>query len=297
MRVVITGREGQVARALAERAHAHDATVVFVGRPGCDLALPETIAPALVATRPDVIVSAAAYTAVDQAESEPDLAMAINGHAAGVVAAAASEIGVPLVHLSTDYVFDGASERPYRADDPVGPVSVYGRSKLMGEQAVAAACLNHAILRTAWVYSPFGKNFVKTMLRLARTHDLVRVVSDQQGAPTSALDIADGVLQVAANLLDHPQDQSLRGTFHMTGQGETSWAGLAERIFATSQALGGPTARVEPISTQDYPTPARRPANSRLDCSRLKAAHAVALPPWQDSVDACVARLLETQDF
>lgn len=297
MRVVVTGREGQVARALAERAHAHDATVVFVRRPTCDLTLPETITPALVATRPDVIVSAAAYTAVDQAESEPDLAIAINGHAAGVVAIAASEIGVPLVHLSTDYVFDGASERPYREDDPVGPVSVYGRSKLLGEQAVAAACPDHAILRTAWVYSPFGKNFVKTMLRLARSHDLLRVVSDQQGAPTSALDIADGVLQIATNLLDHPQDQRLRGTFHMTGQGETTWAGLAERIFATSQALGGPTARVEPISTQDYPTPARRPANSRLDCSRLKAAHAVALPPWQDSVDACVTRLLDTQDF
>lgn len=297
MRVVVTGREGQVARALAERAYAHDATVVFVGRPECDLALPETISPALLAAQPDIILSAAAYTAVDQAESEDSRATAINGHAAGIIGVAAREIGVPVIHLSTDYVFDGSLQRPYREDDPVGPVSVYGRSKLLGEQTVAAACPDHAILRTAWVYSPFGKNFVKTMLRLARTHDLLRVVSDQQGAPTSALDIADGVLRVAANLLDHPQDRSLRGTFHMTGQGETSWAGLAERIFATSQALGGPTARVEPIATQDYPTPARRPANSRLDCSRLKATHAVALPPWQDSVDACVTRLLEIQDF
>ena len=294
MRVAVTGREGQVVRALLERGVAHGAEVIALGRPGLDLARPETIAVALGKARPDVIVNAAAYTAVDKAESEPGLALEINGAGAGAVAQAAALLGVPVLQVSTDYVFDGSSDRPYQPDDVTAPLGVYGRSKLAGEQAVAAASRNHVILRTAWVYSPFGANFVKTMLRLAGSRDEVSVVADQHGCPSSALDIADGILSVAANLLAHPDDPDMRGTFHIAGTGETTWAAFAEAIFAASASRGGPHARVRPIATADYPTPARRPANSRLDCGTLARRHGVSLPAWLPSVDACVARLLET---
>ena len=292
MRILVTGTEGQVARALAERAAAHRATVVLVGRPRLDLADPASIGPALTETGGDLIVNAAAYTAVDQAEAEPELAHGINGVGAGAVAEAALEMGVPVVHLSTDYVFDGSLNRPYREDDPVAPLGAYGRSKLAGERAVAAYP-NHAILRTAWVYSPFGKNFVKTMLRLAGDRDEVAVVADQRGSPTSALDIADAVIRVCRHLVKRPRDDTLRGLFHMTGSDDTTWAEFAAYIFEQSHSLGGPSARVRPIATADYPTPARRPANSRLDCTKLAATHGVTLPSWRTSAASCVARLLE----
>lgn len=296
MRIVVTGTEGQVARALFERARDKGIELIALGRPALDLARPETVARAIAAARPDVVVNAAAYTAVDQAESDAEQAFAVNARGAATVAAAARAIGAPVVQLSTDYVFDGTLDRPYREDDPVGPVSVYGRSKLAGEQAVAAATPDHVIVRTAWVYSPFGKNFIKTMLGLAETRDLVRVVCDQWGAPTSAHDIADGVLAIAGNLLASRNDD-MRGVFHMTGAGHTSWAGFAERVFAASRALGGPYASVEPIATTAYPTPARRPANSRLDCARLRIIHKVELPPWGEAVDACIVRLLRATSF
>ena len=180
--------------------------------------------------------------------------------------------------------------RPYTEDDPVEPLGAYGRSKLAGEQAVAAATPDHAILRTAWVYSPFGGNFVTTMLRLAETRDELGVVADQRGNPTSAHDIADGVMAVAANLIAD-RDPALRGVFHMTGSGEASWAEFAQAIFAASAASGGPTATVRAITTAEYPTPARRPANSRLDCSLLQARHGVRLGDWREATEAVVARL------
>jgi dTDP-4-dehydrorhamnose reductase len=276
---------------MAERAPA-GVTVVPLGRPALDLERLDTIEPAIVAARPDIVVNAAAYTAVDLAESEPDLAMLVNGEAAGAVASAAARVGVPVIQISTDYVFEGALERPYREDDPVGPISAYGASKLAGEAAVVAANVDHAILRTAWVYSPFGKNFVRTMLRLAETRDEVGVVADQQGCPTDALDIADAVVAVAHNMLARPQDASLRGIFHMSAQGQAVWADVAEAIFAARAAAGAPPVAVKRIATSDYPTPARRPANSRLDCSRLCAIHGVMLPEWRVSLAACVARLM-----
>lgn len=292
MRIAVTGREGQVARALAEMGPAAGVTVVPVGRPDLDLARSASVRPALEAARPDVIVNAAAYTAVDKAESEPDLALAINGAGAGLVAEAAAALGVPVLHLSTDYVFDGSCDRPYREDDPTGPLGVYGRSKLAGEQAVAAATPAHVILRTAWVYAPFGNNFVRTMLRLAETRDEVGVVADQWGCPTSALDIAATLIAVARRLEGGAGSPDLFGVFHMTGQGEAVWADVADAVFARSAALGGPTARVRRIATADYPTPARRPANSRLDGSRLAAAYGLTLPRWRVSVEACVDRLV-----
>jgi dTDP-4-dehydrorhamnose reductase len=241
------------------------------------------------------VVNAAAFTAVDLAESQEEEALLVNGRAAGAVAQAADALGVPVIQISTDYVFDGALERPYREDDATGPISAYGRSKLAGEQAVVAATANHAILRTAWVYSPFGKNFVRTMLRLAETRDEVGVVADQAGNPTNALDIADAILAVAANLFARPNDAPLRGIFHMTAQGEAVWADVAEAIFAERAAAGHAPITVKRIATSDYPTPARRPANSRLDSSKLAASHGVTLPEWRYSLRICVRRLI-TQD-
>lgn len=294
LRIVVTGWTGQVVRAMLERVPA-GVEVVALRRPDLDLAIPKMIAPALRAARPHVIVNAAAYTAVDQAESEPDLAMRVNGEAAGEAARAAAALGVPVIQISTDYVFDGALDRPYREDDATGPISAYGASKLAGERAVAAASDNHAILRTAWIYSPFGKNFVKTMLRLAETTDEVGVVADQHGCPTSALDIADAVLAVARNLVARPQDETLRGIFHMSAAGEAVWADVAEAIFADRERLGGKPVAVKRIATTDYPTPARRPANSRLDCGKLAARHGVTLPAWRGSLATCVERLLKDQ--
>jgi len=292
VRIIVIGREGQVARALAERAPAHGAKAVLLGRPKLDLADPSGIEDILLDTGGDLIVNSAAYTAVDQAESEPELAEAINGIGAGAVAGAAATMNVPVIQISTDYVFDGAAGRPYREEDETRPLGVYGSSKLLGEQAVADATGNHAILRTAWIYSPFGKNFVRTMLRLAADRDEIGVVADQVGSPTSALDIADGVLAVGKNLVEKPQDSALRGIFHMAGEGFASWADFAQEIFAASARLGGPGARVRPIATADYPTPAKRPANSRLDCGKLASIHGVALPPWQTSLEACIRRLV-----
>lgn len=291
-RMVVMGREGQVARSLAERGAASGHfEVVTLGRPLLDLAVPEGLEAVLAESRPDVIVSAAAYTAVDQAENEAALATTVNGVAPGRIAAAAASFSVPVIHLSTDYVFDGGKDGPYREDDPVTPLGVYGRTKLAGERAVAGATENHVILRTAWVYSPFGRNFARTMLRLAESRESINVVADQIGNPTAALDVADGIMAVAENLLgsDAP---ALRGTFHMTGTGEASWADFAEEIFARSAALGGPSAAVERIPASAYPTPARRPANSRLDCAKLADIHGVRLRDWKAAAAETVARLV-----
>lgn len=295
MRLAVTGREGQLVRSLIERAAAGGVTVIPLGRPEMDLAIPETIAAALRAAAPDVIVNAAAYTAVDKAEDEPGLALAINGAGAGAVAEAAAALTVPLVHLSTDYVFDGTGDRPWREDDATAPLGSYGRSKLAGEEAVRRATADHTILRTAWVYSPFGHNFVRTMLRLARTRATLSVVSDQRGCPTNALDLADGIIAVAHNLVEQRAAPNLRGTFHIAGGGDTTWSDFARAIFAASAARGGPSASVVPIVTADYPTPARRPLNSRLDCRKLAREHGVSVPPWQGSLESCVARLLESE--
>ena len=296
MRLAVTGLAGQVVQSLIERGPGAGHSIVAVGRPALDLAGndPEAILAALAAAKPDAIVSAAAYTAVDKAESEPELAFAVNATGAGHVAAAASALGVPLIHLSTDYVFSGEGTAAWREGHATGPQGVYGASKLAGEQAVLTGQPNCAVLRTAWVYSPFGANFVKTMLRLAESRDDLGVVADQHVNPTSALDIADGVLRIAANLLESA-DPALRGVFHMAGTGETNWADFAREIFAQSAAQGGPTANVRAIATADYPTPARRPANSRLDCSRLEAAHGVRLPQWTISLAPVVSRLVRQQ--
>ncbi|MFV0280985.1 MAG: dTDP-4-dehydrorhamnose reductase [Rhodoblastus sp.] len=289
MRVVVTGLAGQVVSSMIERA-PREVELIALGRPQLDLAHRDAVLASLRAARCDVIVNAAAYTAVDKAESEPDLAMRINGDGAGFVAEIAAELGAPLLHLSSDYVFDGALGRPYREDDATHPTGAYGRSKLAGEQKVAAACDNHAILRTSWVYSPFGNNFVKTMLRLGETRAEIGVVADQIGNPTSAIDIADALFAIARRMrTDSSPD--LRGVFHMSGAGEASWADFAEHVFAQAAGHGRAPVAVKRIASAAYPTPARRPANSRLDNGRIKAAFDIALPDWRQSSEACVARL------
>ncbi|QCK88169.1 dTDP-4-dehydrorhamnose reductase [Phreatobacter aquaticus] len=294
MRIAVTGKDGQVTRALQAAAGGAVVTVVALGRPELDLAQPDTILPALAAAAPDIIVNAAAWTAVDQAEAEPAQARAVNQTGARAVAEAAARLGVPIIQISTDYVFDGAKRSPYVETDPVGPTGAYGETKLAGEMAVAAAQPNHAILRTAWVFAPEGKNFVRAMLNLARSRPELGIVADQLGNPTYAPDIAAGIIAVARNLVADSR-VDLRGVFHMTAGGETTWAGFAEAIFAGSRARGGPAAGVRPIATADYPTPARRPANSRLDCSKLEALHRVRLPSWPSGLERCLERLVPAE--
>ncbi len=292
MRLAVTGREGQVVRSLGERASAHGHEIVTLARPELDLGGHEqAIIAAVASVRPDAIISAAAYTAVDRAEDEVDAAFAVNEGGARALARAARELSLPIVHISTDYVFDGRKTSPYTEEDTPAPAGVYGASKLAGERAVMSETPDCAILRTAWVYSPFGSNFVKTMLRLAADRDEVAVVADQCGNPTSALDIADGALAVAEHLIadDLPK---LRGIFHMTAAGEASWAEFAEQIFAVSAGLGGPSAQVRRIDSSQFPTRASRPANSRLDCAKLERIHGVRLPDWHISLEQVLRRLI-----
>lgn len=290
IRLLVTGRNGQVATSLAERALlVPGITIIAAGRPELDLEQPDTVKAAILAARPDIVVNAAAYTAVDKAESEPDRAFAANRDGAGAAAAAAAELGAPLIHLSTDYVYPGDKPAPYVESDATGPLGVYGRSKLEGEQAVMAAHPAPVILRTSWVYSPFGANFVKTMLRVGKDRDVLRVVDDQLGNPTSAIDIADGILRIAPGLVT---GQHTGGTYHYCGEGSVSWCGFARQIFAESAKLGGPSPQVEAITTADYPTPARRPSNSRMETEAFARRFGFRLRPWQEATAETVARLV-----
>jgi dTDP-4-dehydrorhamnose reductase len=293
MKLLLTGRDGQVATALAARAALHPGCeVMILARPEFDLGDARACLDRLGTIDADIMVNAAAYTAVDQAESEPESAMAVNGVGAGELAAWAAARGLPIIQLSTDYVFDGDKLGAYVETDPVGPVSAYGRSKLEGERRVAAANPDHAILRTAWVFAPGGKNFVRTMLRLAESRPEISVVADQVGCPSYAPDIADAILAVARNLLAQPRADGATGAFHLAGLGETHWAGFAEAVFAMSAERGGPVAAVKPITTAQYPTPARRPSNSRLDCRLLAARHGVEMPHWRDALGRCLDKLI-----
>jgi dTDP-4-dehydrorhamnose reductase len=290
MRIAVAGLRGQVATSLIERAGS-GVEVVALGRPAFDLEDRSSVLAGLESARPNVVINAAAYTAVDKAEAEEAIAFRVNGEGAGHVAEAATRLGVPLLHLSTDYVFDGKLDRPYREEDPTGPTGAYGRSKLVGEKLVAERCPDSVVLRTAWVYSPFDANFVRTMLRLNETREEVGVVADQVGNPTSAFDIADALIAIAAKAKGD-SSPALRGVFHMTGSGEASWADFAEAIFREAAARGRRLTRVKRISTADYPTPARRPANSRLDNGKLSRVYGLRLPEWRASLAASCARLI-----
>lgn len=289
MRIFVSGSQGQLARALAERANLRaDTELVYGARPDFDLTRPEDARDAVIAAKPDLVVNAAAYTAVDKAEIEPMLANAVNHVGTKAMAEAARRLAVPIIHVSTDYVYAGRKPEAYVETDPTGPLGVYGQSKLLGEGAVAAVDPWHVILRTAWVYSPFGTNFVKTMLRLATQKDSLGIVSDQLGNPTSAFDLADCILAVSRRLI---ADRSLSGIYHAAGSGDASWFDFATEIFRQQESMGYKVPVLNPITTKDYPTPAQRPENSRLNCTKLKQAFGFEMPPWQQSLQDCLLRL------
>jgi dTDP-4-dehydrorhamnose reductase len=290
--VLVFGAGGQVGRELTQRRPPPGFAVVGLGHAEADIADGAAVARAVSQHRPDVIVNAAAYTAVDKAESEPERAFAVNEAGPRHLAAAAQEAGAVLVHFSTDYVFDGSKATAYAEDDPVAPVSAYGRSKEAGERAVRETAPRHIILRTAWVYAAHGHNFLRTMLRLARERDVVRVVADQHGTPTAAADIADATFAILAKLQDAGENF---GTFHLTNSGRTTWHGFAQAIFARLARRGGRAPRLEAITTADYPTPARRPAMSVLDCGRIERVYGIGLRPWDAALDDAIETLLAAE--
>jgi dTDP-4-dehydrorhamnose reductase len=293
LRLFVTGADGQIARSLREAAQRADDVVVGHGvRPSFDLTRPDGILPGIEAFAPDLVVNAAAYTAVDRAESESDLAFAINREGAGAVADAAARVGAPIVQLSTDYVFDGAKPAPYVETDRPSPQSVYGRSKFEGEQAVAAADLRHIVLRTSWVYAPFGGNFVRTMLRLAGAQDRLRVVDDQIGCPTYAPDIAEAILAIGRRIAAQGWRDAYAGVTHLAGPDAVSWCGFARKIVAQR---GGECIPIDAIGTADWPTLAKRPANSRLATGRLTDLFDLRLPPLEVSLRNCLTRLRDAK--
>ena len=286
LKILISGKTGQVARELQIRL-ADLGELVVLGRDELDLSQPEHIRAQVQAHAPDLIIIAAAYTAVDQAESEPEVANAINATAPGIFAEEAKKLGVPLIYYSTDYVFDGTKEGAYTEDDATNPLSVYGQSKLLGEKAIAATGCDHLILRTSWVYSSHGKNFLLTMQRLLQEKPELRIVADQIGAPTWAGTIAHSTRQ----LIERWQAGAAAawGTYHLTARGETSWFGFAQAIGEQLLAMDKPCALLQAIPSSAYPTPAKRPLNSRLDCSRLAEQWHVTQPDWHTALRECLA--------
>ena len=288
--ILVTGGTGQVGLALRRLSWPEPFRLVAPTRAELDLTNADAIAALFADHSFAAVINPAAWTAVDLAESEPAAAFGANTTAPAWLAEACGTSDTPLVHLSTDYVFDGTLDRPYREDDPFAPLGVYGASKLAGELAVRAIQPRSVVLRTAWVVSPDRVNFLKTMLKLAAERDVVRVVADQQGCPTTAADIAAALQTITLRLI--AERDAPTGVFHFAGAGETSWAGLAEAIFAASRARGGPWATVEPIPTTAYPTPARRPANSRLDCRRIANAYGIIPRDWRAATDEITGQVL-----
>ncbi len=298
-RVLLLGANGQIGTELRSILEG-SCDLHSLTRAEADLSQPETLRPIVRELKPEIIINAAAYTAVDKAESEPELAALINARAPEVLADEAARCGALLVHYSTDYVFDGSKPTPWLEDDATAPLSVYGRTKLAGEQAIAAHCSSYLIFRTSWVFAPRGKNFLLTILRLAAERDRLTIVADQRGAPTSARAIARATVQVLENLRgsgagSRPTSTPLwPGIYHMTCGGETTWHGFAQTILdeaAAADALEGGRPELVPIATSEYPTPAQRPANSVLDNTKLLRRFSVALPHWREALRESVLDL------
>jgi dTDP-4-dehydrorhamnose reductase len=283
--LLILGAGGQVGRVLASRAGTRGRGLAHAA---CDITDRGAVAEALSAPGLSAVVNCAAYTAVDRAESEREQAFAVNAEGAGIVARAAADRGLPVIHLSTDYVYAGAGTEPHREDAALAPVNVYGASKAAGDAAAAASNPAHLILRVSWIFGIYGANFVKTMLRLKREHAELRVVADQQGGPTEARDIADAILAMAAGAA-RPGFADW-GTYHLAGAPDTNWHGFARAIF---ERLGGPAPRLVAIASRDYPTPAARPRNSLLDCSRIRRVFGIERPDWRISLSRVLAQLGE----
>ena len=294
-KILVMGQSGQVARELAKIGPPGegDFELVFAGRAAFDLASGSDVGAFIDALEPVAVINAAAYTMVDKAESEPEAAFRLNRDAPAAMALACAERDIPFVHFSTDYVFDGTKPEPYVEDDPIAPMGVYGRSKAEGEAEVLKTRANCGVLRTSWVYSSFGANFLKTMLKLAETRDEIGVVADQIGRPTWAEDCAHGALRLTTALLE----AEIAGgqVFHLSGAGDASWADFADAIFDCAAARGGPRPTVRRITTADYPTPAKRPANSRLDCAKITATLNWPMRPWRESLATCFGELDQGQ--
>jgi dTDP-4-dehydrorhamnose reductase len=291
LKILATGGGGQVGTELARRAGAWDTEITVLSRGELDITDVEAVRAILRASKPDVVINAAAHTAVDKAESEPDLAFAANRDAPGFIASACAELEVPLIHLSTDYVFDGDTGSAYTESDQVSPLGVYGASKEAGERAVRDTWARHIIMRTSWVYAAHGGNFVRTMLRVGAERDGLRVVADQTGAPTFAGDIADAALAIAKQIAK--QRQAKWGTYHYTAKGHTTWHGLAEAIFDIAEPYLGRRPTIEAITTSEYPTPAKRPVNSVLDCGRIDAIFAPPRREWREGLAEALDELLK----
>lgn len=287
LRILITGKNGQVSQAL-QHSLAGMGELIVLGSDQLDLSQPQLIGARVREIRPDLIINAAAHTAVDQAESEPDLALAINATSPGVLAQEAKTLGIPLVHYSTDYVFDGSKDAPWNEADSPNPLGVYGSSKLAGERAIAEVGGQHLILRTSWVYSLVGRNFLLTMQRLLQEREKLTIVADQIGAPTWAGTIAESTRQLIQRW--QAGDAGQWGVYHLAAGGETSWFGFAQAIGEQLIAAGKPSATLEPIPSSAYPTPAVRPLNSRLDCSLLQREWGVSQPDWHAALLECLAQ-------
>ncbi len=290
MRLMLAGANGQVGWEL-KRSLTPLGDVIALDRQGCDMSRPSELPDIVRELKPDIIVNAAAYTAVDKAEQEESLATLVNGTAAGVLADEARKSGALLIHYSTDYVFDGAKSSPYTEDDPPKPINAYGRSKLAGERAIAESAVDYLILRTSWVYAARGQNFLRTVLRLAREREELQIVADQVGAPTWAREIADAtayIIQQACG--ERARRDFASGVFHVTAAGSCSWHGFAEAILdqAVSRGLQRKRPKIHPIASSEYPRPAARPKNSRLACERLRERFGIALADWRQALALCM---------
>ncbi|MBL0406301.1 dTDP-4-dehydrorhamnose reductase [Microvirga aerilata] len=287
--ILVFGSGGQLGQELAALARQRGLALRGLTRAQVDIANPSQVENALAEARPSVIINAGAYTKVDRAEAEPAEAMQANATGPGVLAKACAAAGLPLIHVSTDYVFDGSQPGTYRESDPIAPLGVYGRSKAAGEHAIREILSEHVIVRTSWVYGVYGANFLKTILRLAGEREELRIVADQRGCPTSTADLAEALLAVAQAL---GKGRAVFGTYHFAGSGATTWHGFAQRIVAAQQPFTGRFVPVLPIRTDEYPTPAQRPANSELDSSRFSETFGYTARPWADAVDHAVEQLL-----
>jgi len=290
MKILVFGASGQIGREVCRAAWPPRYAILPLDRKAVDITKSAAVSAMLARETPDLVINLAAYTAVDRAESEPEVAWAANCAGAAHIAGACDESATPLVHLSTDYVFDGRKTGPYREEDAVGPLGVYGRSKEAGERAVRAAVARHMILRTAWVFGAYGANFVKTMLRLAAERPVLRVVADQRGCPTAAADIAAALMVIAAHI---ERGEAKWGTYHFVGAGATSWHSFAQAIFDQAAPQLAACPQVEPITTEQYPTPARRPMNSVLDCRKIEEVFGISSPPWRTALATVIRELLD----
>ena len=294
MRILLTGAKGQLGWEILKQAPDHALDCIGIDIEDADITNPDQVNRVIADTRPDLLINSAAYTRVDAAETDTKAAFAVNRDAAGHIADTCAAKRIPLLHISTDFVFDGKKTAPYVETDPVAPLSVYGQSKAAGEDAVRKALNRHLIIRTAWLYGVHGNNFVKSMLRLSRNNNQLRVVSDQVGCPTFAADLAESLLALCHRIGDQKAVQW--GTYHLCGRGEVSWHGFAESIFEIAGRLGmAANVKVAPISTPEYPTPALRPAFSVLSCQKIRAQFGIDPPPWRASLEKMLKRLSKNE--